>query len=131
MTTNGSASGSDLPIVNHLLIKWKPVYIEQFDLGIGKEWLLCVGLAYSDELTDLTSDVIKWLSSLPDVICISNTPEMSMVCLLLYETQAQPKQSNKNTITVDGVQLVYLPQRQIKACKLLYVHIYVQVINKC
>ena len=69
MATNGSASGRDLPIVSPSLVKWKPVFIEQFDLGIREEWLPRVGLAdeTSDELTDLTSDVTEWLSSLSDV----------------------------------------------------------------
>jgi len=36
---------SDLPVVSPLLIKWKPVFIEKFDLGIGEEWLPRAGLA--------------------------------------------------------------------------------------
>ena len=66
---NGSVSGSDFPVVSPSLIKTKPVIIEQFDPGIGEEWLPCVGLAdeTSDEMTDSASDVMEWLSSLPDV----------------------------------------------------------------
>jgi len=43
------------------------VFIEKFDLGIGEEWLPCVGLAdngttnSSDKLIDTASDVIEWL----------------------------------------------------------------------
>ena len=36
---------SNLPVVSLLLIKWKPVFIDKFDLGIGKEWLPHVSLA--------------------------------------------------------------------------------------
>ena len=59
------------PIVSPSLIKWKPVFIEQFDLGIGEEWLLRVGVGTnetidepSEELAELTSDVTQWLSGL-------------------------------------------------------------------
>ena len=62
-------NNNDLPIVSPSLIKWKPVFIEQFDLGIGEEWLPRVGLAdeTSEELSEITSDVTEWLSSIPDV----------------------------------------------------------------
>ena len=58
---------SNLPVVSPSLIKWKPVFIEKFDLGIGEEWLPRVGLTddgtanSSDKLTDTASDVIEWL----------------------------------------------------------------------
>ena len=51
---------SDLPVVSPSLVKWKPVFIEQFDLGIGKEWLPCLGSVNegtNNELSDMTSDV--------------------------------------------------------------------------
>jgi len=54
---------SNLPVVSLSLIKWKPVFIEKFDLRIGKEWLPHVGLAddgtanSSDKVTDTASDV--------------------------------------------------------------------------
>ena len=45
------------------------MFTEQFDLRIGEEWLPCMGLAdeTSDELSEVTSDVTEWLSSIPDV----------------------------------------------------------------
>ena len=71
MAVNGT---SGEPIVSPSLIKWKPVFIEQFDLGIGEEWLPRVGVGTdetidepSEELAELTSDVTQWLSGLPDV----------------------------------------------------------------
>lgn len=35
-----AANGSDLAIVSPTLINWKSIFIEQFGLGIGDEWLL-------------------------------------------------------------------------------------------
>ena len=71
MAVNGT---SGEPIVSPSLIKWNPVFIEQFDLGIGEEWLPRVGVGTdetidepSEELAELTSDVTQWLSGLPDV----------------------------------------------------------------
>ena len=66
-------NNNDLP----LLIKWKPVFIEQFDLGIGEEWLPRVGLAdeTSDELREVTSDVMEWLPSIPDVGSVMDCDE--------------------------------------------------------
>ena len=68
---------NDLPIVSPLLIKWKPMFIEQFDLGIGEELLPRVGLAdeTSDELSEVTSDVTEWLSSIPDVGSVMDCDE--------------------------------------------------------
>ena len=45
------------------------MFIEQFDLGISEEWLPHVGLTNetSDILSEVTSDVTEWLSSIPDV----------------------------------------------------------------
>ena len=71
MAVNGSV---DSIIVSPSLIKWKPVFIKQFDLGIGEEWLPRMGVGTdetidepNEELAELTSDVTEWLSSLPDV----------------------------------------------------------------
>ena len=71
MAVNGSV---DSIIVSPSLIKWKTVFIEQFDLGIGEEWLPWVGVGAdetidepNEEFAELTSDVTEWLSSLPDV----------------------------------------------------------------
>ena len=67
--------------VSPSLIKWKPVFIEKFDLGIGEEWLPRVGSGNceaepnSNELSDMTSDVTEWLSSLPDVQTVMNFNE--------------------------------------------------------
>ena len=49
-------NGRDLPIVSPSLLKWKPVFIEQFNLGIGEEWLPRVGMGdeTSDEVTECT-----------------------------------------------------------------------------
>ena len=62
-------NNNDLPIVSPLLIKWKPMFLEQFNLGIGEEWQPRVSLAnkISNELREVTSDVMEWLSSIPDV----------------------------------------------------------------
>ena len=70
-------NNNDLPTVSPLLIKWKSVFIEQFDLVIGEEWLPCVGLAdeTSDELSEVTSDVMEWLSSMPDVGSVMDCDE--------------------------------------------------------
>ena len=70
-------NNNDLPIVSPSLIKWKPVFIEQFDLGIGEEWLPHVGLAdeTSEELSEITSDVTEWLSSIPDVGSVMDCDE--------------------------------------------------------
>ena len=71
MAMNGC---EDSIIVSPSLIKWKPVFIKQFDLGIGEEWLPQVGVGAdetidepSEELVELTSDLTEWLSNLPDV----------------------------------------------------------------
>ena len=65
--------GSDLPIVSLLLVRWKPMYIRKFDLGIGGECLPRVLVGDTDDkLTELTSDVTECLSSLPDVGSVMN-----------------------------------------------------------
>ena len=62
---------SDLLAVSPSLIKWKPVFIEKFDLGIGEEWLPRVGVNEPenniDEFSLEFSDVTEWLSSVPDL----------------------------------------------------------------
>ena len=70
-------NNNDLPIFSPSLIKWKPVFIEQFDLRIGEEWLPHVDLANetSDELSKATSDVTEWLSSIPDVESVMDCNE--------------------------------------------------------
>ena len=70
-------NNNNLPIVSPSLIKWKPVFIEQFDLGIGEEWLPLVGPAdeASGELSEVTSDVTEWLSSIPDVGSVMDCDE--------------------------------------------------------
>ena len=50
----------NLPVVSSSFIKWKPVFIEQFHLGIGEEWLPHLGSineGTNSELSDMTSDV--------------------------------------------------------------------------
>lgn len=82
------AENSSLPIVSPSLIKWKPVFIEQFDLGIGEEWLPHVGMGdetrdetrASDELPEL-SNVTDWLSSLSDVRCVMECDEDEKMCM--------------------------------------------------
>ena len=58
---------SDLPAVSPSLIKWKPVFIEKFDLGIGEEWLPRVGVNEPKNNIDEFSDVTERLSSVPDL----------------------------------------------------------------
>ena len=103
-------NGRDLPIVSPSLLKWKPVFIEQFDLGIGEEWLPRVGMGdeTSDEVTECTSDVTEWLSRLPDVGSVMECDEDESMSMWSADVTRNNESSNgsvkptRNNESTDG-----------------------------
>jgi len=103
------------------------VFIENFDLGIGKEWLPRVDLAddgavnCSDKLTDTASDVIEWLftdescdevtdvtewlSSFPDVRSIMDADESDSIFSVRRNSEGSENNSELSGISTKRVEL--------------------------
>ena len=91
-----------------------PVFIEKFNLEISVEWLHRLGSVNdgtNNELSDMTSDVMEWLSSLPDMGSVMDFDEYGSTSQALLNGESNAEHSNDSSVP-NKVQLLLQTNRK-------------------